>query len=655
MPFWLCVQTSFTLQVASPNAGYPFVVESDESPGYIRVLGPFDTEELANAANIVPFNPLEAPAGPNTTKGFYAYCAYNSNTNTAVVAEFDNPPTRLIATTAYGPYDTEELAQAKADTMFCSKSFTPAFDVCDPTPRAKTNPDLECSLVCSSLQWPQQSGTIQVKFYANVCGEDDPLSSPCLGGIYQIPLGCAPSLEPVQATCWNGYTGTFNVALITDPPRGYTLRMSGTMCIDPDSNFVTVSVALERLVNPVDLDPNNPPDLPVWSNCGSFGGRIPITTPQPDKTKNRIYVSDLEGFNPSCAGLSGCVQYVQYSVFLIPQQFGCDGTANGGPLTTNRCNMSTNMHAYSCMSALIEPLAVSPVPAFRAQFVQMGANATTSTEEHGCFYVTQPTAGNYVADPSPKFFSANSIGGCGCPSDDVVGATQQIQFGKAAGFQVFVKRVNGGSFCVGMRRGDSDTWVVKSGADITHIQDSIPYVDVIQFSTFNAKLTIYMLQFPSPEIAGCYNGNEHPPTTGPWPYIEDDALVYDPSDSSYLVFGADGSELKPYDIIVWQKAPVMMDAPAMAMEEPISKPVAKKPLKLTHSVWTERMREPCIYAGKEIETVAGCGCSGKPMKECSKFGVCRTSGVDWDTRSNEPTHMNPIQLCLKCDDYTRRS
>jgi hypothetical protein len=652
MPFWICVQTSFTLQVASPNAGYPFVVESDNSPGYTRVLGPFDDEGVASSNAITPYNPLEAPYGPNTTKGFYAYCAYNSDSNAAVVAEFDNPPTRLMATAAYGPYDTQELAQAKADTMFCSKSFTPAYDICDPTPKSKTTPDLECSLVCSSLQWPQQGGTIQVRFYADVCGEENPLPSICMPAIIQVPLGCAPSLEPVTTSCWNGNTGVFDVALITDPPRGYTLRLSGTMCIDPDPNYVTVSVTLERLVNPIDINKNNPPDLPAWSACGGFGGRIPITSPQPDKTKNRIYVSDLEGFNPGCAGLSGCVNYVQYSVFLIPQQFGCDGTAGGGPLTTNRCNMATNMNAYSCMSALVEPLTTSPFPSFRPQFTQMGANAISSTEEHGCFYITHPYASSYVSDPTPKFFSANSIGGCGCPGDDVVGSTQQIQFGKAAGFQFFVKRVNKGPFCFGMRIGDNDIWVVKSGNQITHVQNSIPYISFVEFAEFNAKLTIYVLEFPSPEIAGCYNGNDHPPSEGPWPALEEDALVYD--SSSYIVYGVDGSELKPYDIILWNSAPAMMTSPLSAKEAIQPATTTKTPLKLTHSEFINRMRNPCAYAGKDLETVANCGCNGKPMMECSKYGTCRVTGVDWDTRSASSTYMNPIQLCLKCDDYTRR-
>lgn len=652
MSFWICVQTSFTLQVASPNAGYPFVVESDSSPGYTRVLGPFDDEDVAKANAITPYNKLDAPYGPNTTKGWYAYCAYNSNSNAAVVAEFDNPPTRLMATQAFGPYDTQEIAQEQADAMFCSKSFTPAFDVCDPTPRTKTTPDLECSLVCSSLQWPQQGGTIQLRFYANVCGEANPLPSICFPSSIQVPLGCAPSLEPVTATCWNGNTGTFDVALISDPPRGYTCRLSGTMCIDPDPNFVNVSILLERLVNPIDLNPTNPPENPVWTSCGSFGGRIPITAPQPDKTKNRIYVSDLEAFNPGCPGLSSCVNYVQYSVFLIPQQFGCDGTGNGGPLTTDRCNMLTNMNAYSCMSALVEPITTSPAPSFRPQFTQMGINATSSNEEHGCFYITHPYTSLYVADPTPKYFSANSIGGCGCPGDDVVGATQQVQFGKAAGFQFFVKRVSKGPFCFGMRVGDSDPWVVKSGDQITHLQNSIPYISYVNFTEFNAKLTIYVLEFPSPEIAGCFNGNDHPATDGPWPPISGDALTYD--GTNYIVYGSDGSTLKPYDILLWNSPPAMMMSSPIVSEQAIIPTTSSPPLKLTHSVWVERMRIPCIHAGEEIETVAGCGCSGKPMKKCSLYGVCRTSGVDWDTRSNEPTHTDRIQLCLKCNDYVRR-
>lgn len=614
MPFWLCVQTSFDLTEASPNNGFPFPIEANIAPNYLRVLGPFANMDEYHAANIMPFNTLVPPYGPNVTKGWYAVCPYNTKgpapsfnpPGAALLLDF--PPNRLQYSQAYGPYDTQAAADIRAAVMSCKKSWTPAYDICDPTPKSIEGVGLECSLVCTALKWPQMSGTIQVSMYERDCTTQAPLLSSCFPALLQIPLGCPPSLEPVFSNCWNGSTDAFDVKLFPPPnhpewgDRGYTLRMWGTMCPSmTDPNFVSVSLNLGTLVHQFDINPINPPAFPIWGSCGTMGGLIPIVTPQPDKRKNRIYSSGLIPFVPSCNGLQAfdCINYVQITVFLLPMKFGCEGTAAGGPKTVEGCGLFTNEKAYSCASVLVEPLVTNPVPSFRSQYGQIGFNATTATEEHGCFYCTRPNGNGYLCDPIPKFMTAESIIAAGCPGDDVQDATQQIQYGQIAGFPVFLKRVSKGGLCVGMH--GPNGWVTKSGVQIVNKQTSIPYISVVEFPELNAKLTFYIMEFPNLDIIGCpIDGDTHPvPSLGMMPEIFEAA-----------------------------------------------------PARTHHLQMIERLRHPCTHSGEALESVASCGCSGQPMRKCDIYGRCRVAGADWDTRPNTESR-NKIQLCITCDNYEK--
>lgn len=671
MPFWVCIQTGFDFQTASPNNGYPFPVEAATAPDYLRVLGPFVDMDEYHQAEIMPFNSLPAPKnvapyGPDTTRGWYAVCPYNVKGEPPAfnppgeAIKLDYPPGRLQTSAAIGPFATQAQAAQVAQYLECKKVWTPAEDICDPYPKAAAEIDLECSLTCTSLAWPQVSGTIQVSMFSRLCADTgmDPILSKCFPASLLINLGCPPTLFPTLAQCWNGTSEIFDVHMIPPagyvpnpaegeteiPPRGYTFRMWGTMCIDSDPNYVNVSLNLAALNHPFDINPVNPPDTPYWGSCGSVGGRIPIVQVQPDKRKNRIYASGLIPFAPNCAGIQStdCINYAQITVFLIPAKFGCDGTALGGPKTVEGCGLFTNTHAYSCMSVLVEPLTTSPTPLFRSQYAQIGCNAVVASDEHGCFYCTHPGGpANFLCDPTPKFMTAQSIMQTGCDWEGTAYSTQQIQYGHIAGFEVFIKRVAKLNLCVGMRKVGDPTWVVKSFGDIVNMQAAIPYISVVEFPTLNAKLTFYVLEFPSPALAGCIGNDTHPSKR----------LSYNGNLTSqdFLMHG-NGED----DYIIFDDEPFLGLPPTAFDLEPV--PVYGSPESpvqpIHHLQIIERLRNPCIHRGEDLEKVADCGCSGQPMRTCSVYGVCRVAGAAWDTRPNME-EKKLIQLCVDCDQWEK--
>ena len=654
MSFWVCVETNFAIEKLSPNNGWPFCVESASKPYYIRVHGPYedDTEffgtEKCERNKVYPVTTEYPPdtaypdASKNplnwTTRGWYAHCPYNRKASDVVVSFLDYPPVRTQSSKCVGPYDTEAEAKEITAQWSCAIVYTPAIDICDPTPKASSIQELECSLVCSSLAWPFKSGTLQVSFFDKECFTNLAVPSPCSPPTVNINLGCPPSLTPPATSSWSGMAPSYQVTMIQNPPRGYRIRLYGSMTVQPNPNYVTASFTMEALMLASDINPSAPDDLPRWVGCGSLTATLPVVSTSLNKRDPRIYSGNLQAFSPSCGGLAECIGAVRLTVVLLPWKFGCDGSIGSGgmaPAASQSCGLFSSEKAYSCASAIMLPLdSTTATPKFRPQFVQLGLNTNGNTEEHGCFYCIG--GGNsWQCDPLPKFVTSRDLCVIGIPGEES-STIQQIQMGQGPSGTVMLKRVGGGLWvCL---QGDAGRWVYTS-ADLR--QRRVPMVLDASFPEFNTRILIYILEFPSPEIGGCITGGDtYPPL--PLPPGPTNGLVSD-SPTDFLVW--DG----PDDYLLWDVEPMLMLPPSEPMEVMEVAPTAAM---IDHRTMLERIRLPCIHRGADLEKVADCGCSGQPMKECAVKGVCRILGASWDTR---PMSLDKpeIQLCISCDQYER--
>lgn len=487
MSYWVGVDDNI-------NKGWPKVINATSSPAqYLRVYGPYSTQ--AEAVTV-------AQDLPNTTHGWRAVCGYSQSGTTGTTIELDYAPNTQQYAEFYGPYATQALAQVKAATMSCPYVTTPAIDICNPEPKYSIPPTLECSLVCSALAWPQQSGSVFVSFYRRTCLPGDPDPSIHFPATYTIPLGCPVGSENSPVTGWVGRSSVYNAILLSSPyVRGYTVRFAATMGV-LTSTTLSVTVTMERLFAGVDIDENNPPDN-QWGTCGSFSGVLTRVVPPgvdpADRTITRTYTADLIDFIPSC---TSDVHYGSLTVTLIPMKFGCDGTASGG--VVGRCSLISNTSSYSCLTAYVRPLLDDGT---QAQTTQLGLNDTGSLN-NGCFEGTIDAVG-YTISPAYAEESASYLLAAGCPGE-AVGLNQQIQKGSVGNFQIMVKSINKGPLYLGIRRGDGYSWTF-SPLDTTTQLSSVPLCHKVTFNgvvnnagtTTNVEVYIYGLRFPPVEIQDC--------------------------------------------------------------------------------------------------------------------------------------------------------
>lgn len=411
-PHYLCIETNYNQDKLepSPNFGFPFCVSVNDNPNYIRMLGPFDifdedkngnpTLKNCEDYNISPYYIDENGKKINTTKGWYAVCQFNKKEKVGVSIELDYPPIRTMYPAAMGPFDTKELADAAAAeyiTPKCLRKYQEAADVCSPNPIRSGNIDLCCSLLGSALNWPMAGGTLQLMFTPALCDDADAsnrmqatynkLYNKC-APMFQISLGCKPSLDPIIQTCWTGVSAWTDIGTTFgefDPdenvnnqlPRGYTIRFVATMCVT-SLTTVSIDVNMQWLMNPYDIDPVHPPQDPAISSCGAFSATLNLLG-SPTKHQNRLYTSH-EGygdtfkdkpikFQTPCSYLQKCFGSVIPLVVLMPQEFGCNGIAAEGPLTLHRCSLDDDDTSMACLQALIEPL--EPLQDVERKFVNI--------------------------------------------------------------------------------------------------------------------------------------------------------------------------------------------------------------------------------------------------------------------------------------------
>jgi hypothetical protein len=652
MAYWLCVETNFNIDKLSPNNGWPFCVESSTKPNYIRVLGPYETDEnfldveKCSRANIVPYN-TEYPDGVKdlrnwTTRGWYAYCPYDQLVPKVVTTLLDYPPSRTQGSKCVGPYDTEQEAIEITSQWSCAVALTPAEDTCDPTPKGIVTPDLECSLVCSSLGWPMSGGNISVTFYQYECIDPDAaIPSKCVPTL-NIGLGCAPTFEPVVTTCWNGwFRGPYTIKLIEDPPRGYKIRMFGTMCVDPDPNYVNVSVTLQALTLGVDSNPSNPSEGSEWTSCGTFGGRIPVEIPAPpqvlsrSKRDPRKYRGDIQAFRPSCSGLAECIGAVRVSVQLTPMRFGCDGTigqSGNGTKVEDTCGLFTDEKTYGCAAVQMLPLDYylqdSNGTYIVPSFYPIGVNTYNST---GCIYCKNITVdgvptGAYTCQPLKIYgiteYEATHMG---IPGEDTAEYQQIQMFGG-----VMLKRIANGPLYVAVKN-QTGTWIWQVVSAENIIQHRPPMIIDTVFPSMNIRLLFYLMEFPSPELAGCVIPGPYPPP--PTPATPSTALLWNSGDNPIVWQNIDNEDFLVYDTPPSSSSPFWYSATLDTVP-------TESPELTPFNEIRKRFTKTCLYLREEILNTGCCGSSNKYV--CEKFGICRKYGRSTD---NEP-------ICGTCPEFT---
>jgi hypothetical protein len=727
--YWLCVETNFDIDTLSPNNGWPQCIISESKPNYIRVLGPYKDrepdppdypsgifgEEECAKDNIVIYNNRYPPDqeyttysdNPKnwTTKGYYASCPYNVNPPSVTIELRDLPPTKTQVSKAIGPFNTKEEAIKASETWNCKIAFTPAADVCSPYIAESPYPDLECSLVCA-LGWPMIEGEIKVEFYQMIDERIQP--SPSIIAL-STPLGCDPTFEPTITRCWKSSYSSNNSAefiLLTDPKRGYKLRLVGTMCIDENPNFANVSVSMEALMIGSDVNPDdkNPYEGARWTGVGSLGGRLPALGPSRNKKDMRKYGSNYIAFNPSNGISDCCISFAKIIVTLRPWVFGCDGSIGSsgkGAKIDKTCGLFNTEKAYSCASVQVSPINNKILNienlVDRPCFYQMGQNDDSGNRYpgdrrfDGCYYCenTHNRDNEFICNPTKSFYDPKELTLTGITGEDTADF-QQIQLAGTYMGVVGLKSVNNQMYLmlqpislsgwaievtnqkmVTINRSwqvdqykdyilemyvkntefpfddlSTQTRILGNNENTLFINNwpnnNIPQIDInatakynillpskskfvvkpvlkeniiqrrtpmiIEFMLpeYNTRLLFYLLEFPSPEIAGCVDINDYPEL----PEQDPDLFLSMP--------------------------PPIFPTQMLAQDEKKLNEIQNLQKQL------ENMNKVCIYLGNAIPNTKSC-CGASPSFQCEKHGRCKQYGV-----AGPEDNM----VCSSCPDFS---
>lgn len=135
------------------------------------------------------------------------------------------------------------------------------------------------------------------------------------------------------------------------------------------------------------------------------------------------------------------------------------------------------------------------------------------------------------------------------------------------------------------------------------IQRRIPMIIEYYLNQFNARLLFYLVEFPSPEIAGCVNINDYPE---PPPEAENPPSLMEPP-----IFPPQNNEIQINEIERLQKE-------------------------------LEKNNKVCIYLGNAIPNTKAC-CGASPSFECEKHGRCKKYGV---------IGPDDNMVCTSCPDFS---
>lgn len=494
---------------------------------------------------------------------------------------------------------------------------------------------LDCSLACTAIGWPMQSGYIEIDLYQqpSACSGADLVRSVYTPQLY-VSFGCQPT-DPVVDGVWQGSAYLDGVALSSGGvDYGMTFKTCARMVVNVDGTL-SVTVEINRIAPASDIFPAPPDGLNQVIPCGTITATLGWFYPSGSINTSRVYtypggttpnqLIDFASTNPDCP-LD--VQSVMLTVVMNPFDVGCNGAAEGYQETD--CSLDTGYRTYSCFSVLIKPTVEGD---FAPVWLQLGVNDKPTSSNNGCYNgnnsgtgLSPPVLANMNPVPFSGYPTALELMNCGCTGEDPVNSdAQQIQYGSTNGaggimpgaptgptYEIVIKSVNHGPPCVAMRvYGTGNPWFVGTLTLNTAIfAETGHYVATATFTglTGNPIAIIYGLQFPNGITASC---------------VPEPAM--------------DGS-------------PVTMQAPVTApvpTEIPVSKPgippdVMKRVQETKKKILMVR-ENPCVHLGEALETSPSCGCAGGIMHACGVHGKCRVSG--------STIEMN----CWRCPDYEGQS
>lgn len=496
-----------------------------------------------------------------------------------------------------------------------------ATDICKSTGICDSIPiEIDCSLACTSIGWPMQAGYLFIDLFGQSkdCPEPPPPSIYCKG--LSLYMGCKPS-DPVADGVWQAQSIDNCAALIKDDiAYGLTLQTCASVTVNAGGT-VTVNVDIKRIAPASDITPPPPDNLNQFIPCLSFSKTLAWHNPTPEINVYREYTypggkKDNELFDVKVAVSDACpldVKSVQLTFTMIPYAVGCNGTAEAGPEVD--CSFNTGTKTYSCFSALIRP---SQPGAFKPFWTQLGVNTLAINGLFGCSQgvnsnttLTPPTPA-LLLPTNPLGFRYPDIDvlNIGCPGENPVSSdSQQIQYGSGGAYEILIKSVNKGDFCVALK-GEGGFWGIGTpiAFNSTIYDQTGHYIRTYSFPNLPGSplATIYGLQFPQAITSQCLENKN----------------------------------------ISQMIEPIMMDQPELQSENEqqnvsfsmIPESVKEKVQK-TRQRMIEVREKPCKHLGIELEKIPSCGCAGGNLHECAIHEVCRITG--------STKEMN----CWRCPDY----
>jgi hypothetical protein len=201
--------------------------------------------------------------------------------------------------------------------------------------------------------------------------------------------------------------------------------------------------------------------------------------------------------DPSVSGCTGACTYV----FLVEN----NGAFNTWVPLTDTCSQNC-----AC---------VGPPPWWTVPGLKNGDTYTSGCASSGaqlkcnCLY-GKKTGQNSVS--ASHFLVLDNYFNLGCPGESDT-AFQKVQLGSfsGTGYEIIAKDVGNGSLCF-VLRATSFPYAYEVASSVTVVSDATPYVMQVDFAMLQARVFIYAMKFPNPDILPelCYTGTGTTPNCG---------------------------------------------------------------------------------------------------------------------------------------------
>jgi hypothetical protein len=626
--------------------------EDDPTPEEaIYWSGPYTTEEEA----ILNCYGIECP------QGWWCLCSRIITEGKSVTQFYNLPPENVCYTTYLGPYNTKGQAATACidpeteEPIKCeTQVIVPAYDICKPPITYSSAITLECSLACTDLGFPMKSGFMNVQFGSEPCGLYDTAESIWFPPtrFQNIGLGCTQDEDPPDGY-WIGYNITNvgaprcdDITHGTIPGYGLTLRNQVSITV-LDANSLYCELSMQRLVPGSEFDP--PLAENQWVTCQAASG-VAYRLLAPDVDINTRYLSWLFTTDRIPFSMEGqCstdVKSIVMTVSLTPWLFACgkDQVGEHG----EGCGLPFGKYTHGCATVSMRPTDIGNYdPRFQGpSWGALGYNAsncgTVSGPPCGCGVGRLPE----VINPTPSDPTTNLLE-IGCPGE-VDDAYQNYQLNFAGGYEVLIKTIDRGSFCVAVRLRDipGRPWIIAGTDDSTYdevVTDTHWYARItVPSIAGKPEINLYAFRFPNPVINDCIHDLDPLPPVWPPPpgdgNVLDSGPVGDPPERSLVRYSDDR-----FSYILWdQTVSPVLAVPPITTQVPSFPQTVRTVSNETKAKMAEiqkRFEKRCIYLGAEKKNTGCCGSSN--LYHCGKYTECRRFGK---SRNGEP-------VCSSCEDY----